>query len=86
MGCFGDDYFSKIDSDAVRSFIALSFEIDDIVKKAVATHSLSPQNIESEIRKSLLPKLFEIVGLESAKEAIDRVVQITRVGLSRGSL
>ena len=38
------------------------------------------------IRQALLPHLFERIGLDDAKEVIERVIQITRVGLSRGEL
>jgi hypothetical protein len=35
-------------------------------------------------RRALLPRLFDLTGLDQAKEGIERVIQITRVGLSRG--
>ncbi len=60
--------------------------IDKTVKSAVAEHSLSPQNIETAIRKALLPYLFERIGLDRAKDVIEQVLQITRVGISRGEL
>ncbi|MBA1445599.1 MAG: HsdR family type I site-specific deoxyribonuclease [Chromatiales bacterium] len=58
--------------------------IDLIVDRAVAEQSLNPQGIEAEIRKGLLPRLFKLVGMDKAKEVIESVIQITRVGLSRG--
>ncbi len=81
----GEAYFGSLKPGEGEEFVTLSFEIDQVVKKAVSTHSLSPQNIEAEIRKELLPRLFERLGLEKAKDAIERIVQITRVGLARGS-
>ena len=51
----------------------------------MAEHSLNPQNIEAEIRKGLLPKLFKLVGMDKAKEVIEQVIQITRIGLSESS-
>ena len=48
----------------------------------MAEYSLNPQNIESEIRKHLLPKLFKTIGMDKAKELIEQVIYITRVGLS----
>ena len=50
----------------------------------MAEHSLNPQNIEAAIRQALLPRLFELMGLDKAREAIDHVIQVTRVGLARG--
>ncbi len=65
----------------------MSFTLNKIKKRNernVSTHSLSPQNIESEVKKALLPKLFADLGLDKAKDVIERVIQITRIGLSRG--
>jgi type I restriction enzyme R subunit len=47
----------------------------------VAENSLNQQNIESQIRQQLLPRVFELVGLEHAKGIVEQVVQITRLGL-----
>lgn len=55
------------------------------VKRAVAENSLNPQNIEATIRKELLPELFSLIGLDKAKQAIDKVIEVTRIGLSRGN-
>jgi len=49
----------------------------------VAENSLNPQNIEAAIRKGLLPLLFTAMGLDRAKQVVEQVVQITRVGLGR---
>ena len=59
--------------------------IDLIVRDAVAENSLNPQNFEAEIRKALLPRLFSLMGLERAKQVIEQVIQVTRIGLSRGT-
>jgi type I restriction enzyme R subunit len=77
----GEEAFEQADQAAL---IQQAKEIDDTVQRAVAEHSLSPQDIEAAIRKALLPKLFGLMGLDKAKEAIDQVIQVTRVGLSRG--
>jgi type I restriction enzyme, R subunit len=55
------------------------------VHTAVAEHSLNPQNIEAAIRKALLPMLFNLIGLDHAKQVIEQVVTVTRIGLSRGN-
>jgi type I restriction enzyme R subunit len=80
----GEDHFSQLGQAESEIFIKRAFEIDEVVRKAVSTHSLSPQNIEAEIKKALLPKLFADLGLDKAKDVIERVIQITRIGLSRG--
>ena len=61
----------------------LAFEIDQVVRDAVAENSLNPQNIEAAVRKGLLPKLFSVMGLDNAKQIIEQVIHITRVGLNR---
>jgi type I restriction enzyme R subunit len=70
----------------MRPYVEAAYAIDAAVRNAVAENSLNPQNIESAIRKSLLPRLFSLIGLDKAKEVIELVIQITRIGLSRGNL
>lgn len=77
----GEADFQKADQD---SLVRQATDIDEVVRQAVAEHSLNPQNIEAAIRQALLPRLFEVMGLDRAREAIDRVIQVTRVGLARG--
>jgi type I restriction enzyme, R subunit len=67
-----------------KDFVTISLKIDQIVTNAVAEHSLNPQNIETAIRKGLLPVLFKIFGLNNAKEVTEDVIAVTRIGLSRG--
>ena len=81
----GDRYFEQLGTHDGQSFIDEAFTIDGTVKRAVAEHSINPQDIETEIRRSLLPRLFDLVGLDQAKEVIEQVIQITRIGLSRGT-
>jgi type I restriction enzyme R subunit len=71
---------------ATQSFEELSLAIDGIVTDAVAENSLNPHNIEAAIRKAVLPLLFGEIGLDNAKTIADRVVDIVRIGLSRGTL
>lgn len=76
----------KIDamSEADRARLTdISLEIDTVVRDAVAENSLNPQSIESAIRKNLLPRLFQLIGLDQARAVVEQVVQITRIGLSR---
>jgi type I restriction enzyme, R subunit len=82
----GDEHLAGMEDDERQTLVDDALFIDQTVKAAVAEHSLSPQNIEAAIRKALLPRLFEHIGLESAKDVIERVLKITRVGLSRGEL
>lgn len=79
----GDQYFAGLGAQDGQPFIDEAHAIDETVRKAVAEHSVNPQDIETEIRRQLLPRLFNLVGLDHAKEVIERVIQITRVGLSR---
>ncbi|MDQ2641883.1 MAG: type I restriction endonuclease subunit R, partial [Pseudomonadota bacterium] len=63
--------------------IRLAGEIDTAVRDSVAENSLNPQSIEAQIRKRLLPALFPVLGLDKARDAVEQVVQVTRVGMSR---
>ena len=67
-------------------FEDLALEIERIVTNAIAENSLNPHNIEAAIRKAVLPLLFGHIGLDHAKVMADRVVEIVRIGLSRGNL
>lgn len=82
----GDRYFESADASETQKFVDQALGIDQAVQDAVAENSLNPQNIEAAIRKTLLPRLFAVIGLEKAKEVIEQVIQITRVGLARGTL
>lgn len=73
-----------LSEDVVIEFTDLSLKIDRIVTDAVAENSLNPQNIEAAIRKSALPLLFKRFGLERAKSTVERIVDITKLGLARG--
>jgi type I restriction enzyme R subunit len=72
----GDDRSQELADEALA--------IDRVVAQAVAEHSLNPQDLEAAIRKGLLPGLFKLAGMDKAREIIESVIQITRVGLSRG--
>jgi type I restriction enzyme R subunit len=79
----GEDKLDGMLDSERGSFIDLSLEIDAVVRNAVAENSLNPQSIEAAIRKSLLPRLFQLMGLDHARGVVEQVVQITRIGLSR---
>lgn len=75
-----------MDKQDERARVDDALFIDKTVKAAVTEHSLSPHDIESAIRRELLPYLFERIGLDDAKSVIEQVLKITRVGLSREEL
>lgn len=80
---FGEEAFNAFSEKDRQSYVEQAFAIDELVDKAVAENSVNPQNIEAEIRKGLLPRLFKLIGMDKAKEVIEHIVQITRVGLSK---
>jgi type I restriction enzyme R subunit len=79
----GDEEVASAGKDGDTSYVEEAVLIDGVVDKAVAEHSLNPQSIEAAIRKELLPKLFKRVGMDKAKEVIEQVIQITRLGLAK---
>jgi type I restriction enzyme R subunit len=79
----GDEALAAMDVSASEAVVAQAMAIDQVVRDAVAENSLSPQGIEAAIRKGLLPQLFATMGLDAAKQAIDQIVQITRLGLGK---
>lgn len=70
-----------------EKWVSFAFEVDQIVELSVAENSINPQHIESDIRKKLLPMIFKECkaigkGIDQAKNVVELIVQITRVGLS----
>jgi type I restriction enzyme, R subunit len=66
-----------------EKLIKYAFEIDTVVKTAVAEYSINPGEIENAISVKLLPMLFADLGIESAERFIQEVLKNTRHGLSR---
>ena len=76
-----------VDQQVQDKWIKVAFEIDQAVEISVAENSINPQNIEADIRKKLLPRMFQECkaiggGMDQAKKIVEMIVQITRVGLS----
>lgn len=71
---------AKLDEDTLINY---AFEIDSVVKTAVAECSINPALIESEITLKLLPLLYKDIGIDNTNRLIQEVLQITRLGLSR---
>jgi type I restriction enzyme R subunit len=79
----GDEAFAALGGVAVDALTQQAMTMDAMVRDAVAENSLNPQNIETAIRKGLLPLLFGTLGLDNAKQVVEQVIQITRVGLGK---
>jgi type I restriction enzyme, R subunit len=80
------EVFAMLDQQGQDKWVQLAFEIDKSVDMAVTENSINPQNIEADIRKRLLPLMFQECkaiggGMDQAKKVVELVVQITRVGL-----
>tara|TARA_Y100000588_G_scaffold389221_1_gene491425 strand:- start:2092 stop:2577 length:486 start_codon:yes stop_codon:yes gene_type:complete len=76
-----------MDQQIQDKWVKLAFDVDQSVEASVAENSINPQNIEADIRKKLLPRMFQECkaiggGMDQAKKIVEMVVQITRVGLS----
>jgi len=71
---------AELDDDKLTEY---AFNIDDIVKTAVAEFSINPAEIENTISMKLLPMLFGDLGIENAQRFIQEVLQITRLGIAR---
>ncbi|MBF7980773.1 MULTISPECIES: type I restriction endonuclease subunit R [Rahnella] len=79
--------FALADPQVEKKWTELAFIVDTAVDRAVTENSINTQNIESAIRTSLLPCLFQEcksvgAGIHQVNMIIESVVQITRVGLS----
>jgi type I restriction enzyme, R subunit len=69
-----------------KILIDICFTIDIFVQNALAEHSLNQQDIEANIRKDILPILFKAIGLEDAKKAVEGIIGIVRIELSRQNI
>jgi type I restriction enzyme R subunit len=78
----GEEYFGNCTDEEREIYVVEARNIDVIVSRAVSEYSLNPQNIEAAIKKNLLPGLFKLVGMGKAKEVIEKVIHVTRVGLA----
>jgi type I restriction enzyme, R subunit len=82
------EVFTVMDQQVQDKWIKLAFEVDEAVTQSVAENSINPQNIEADIRKKLLPLMFREArgvgaGMDQAKKLVEKIVQITRVGLGK---
>ncbi len=78
--------FSLLTETGQKKWIELAFSIDELINISVAEHSLNQQNTEADIRKKLLPIIFNECkesgcGMDHAKRIIEQIIQIVRVGL-----
>ncbi|PSF06107.1 DEAD/DEAH box helicase [Marinobacter fuscus] len=78
---------SVLDQQVQDKWVKVAFDIDQAVETSVAENSINPQNIEADIRKKLLPRMFQECkaiggGMDQAKKVVEMIVQITRVGLN----
>lgn len=77
------DEFKALKEERGDQLIDEAFEIDKVVNRAVVENSLNPMGIEQDVRKSLLPRLFTLMGLDRANEVLAEVVQIIRNGVAK---
>jgi type I restriction enzyme, R subunit len=64
-------------------YVSTARDIETAVSIAVSENSLNTHNIEAAVRKALLPMLFGLLGLDNAKNVIEQIVTVTRLGLSK---
>ncbi|MDV2452045.1 type I restriction endonuclease subunit R [Xanthomonas hortorum] len=79
----GEDAMHAKSASEATHLADLALTIDGVVRTAIAENSLNLHSIESQIRQTLLPPIFDLVGLDHAKAIVEQVVHITRIGLSR---
>ena len=77
--------FTVMDEQSQDKWVEIAFDVDSIVSQSVAENSINPNNIEADIRKKLLPKLFAECkavggGIDQVKKIVEAIVQVVRVG------
>lgn len=81
--------FENIDANDKASWVELAEYCDETVDQAVKENSVNPQYIGPAIHKRLLPAVFQSckragAGIDTAKEILDAIVDITMRGRGRG--
>ncbi len=77
----GEQSYAILSPEKKKDFIDLAMEVDDVANRSVAENSINPQNIETNIQKSLLPRLFKALGgLDLGKAVLAHIIQIVRHG------
>lgn len=76
----GEPEFSAADQGRL---VQEAHTIDTVVRDAVTLYSLNPQDIEAAIRRTLLPRLFPLLGMDRALKVITLVLQVMHIGLGR---
>lgn len=76
------------DEAQMIEWVDLALWVDQVVNTVVAENSINPQSIDSELRKALLPTLFQRCkqlgeGMDQAKAIVEGIVQIVRVGTNK---
>ena len=79
------EMFATTDPQVQKKWVELSFAVDKIVRELVAQHSINRENLEADIRKELLPRMYAECqkigqGMQQAKKIVEMIVQATRVG------
>lgn len=82
--------FESADGESVSNWVQIAQTVEAVVEDSVEENSINPQNIESDIRKNLLPMLFKQckaagAGMDQANAMVEWIVQITRIGLNATS-
>lgn len=79
----GEEGAKAVEPRRDRQFVKEALAIDEVVNTAVAEHSLNTADMEAAINKNLLPRLFNFLELDKAKEVIGHIIQITRIRINR---
>ncbi len=80
---FGDSFLAD-NQLAEEDLVKYAFEIDEIVNTAVTENSLNPAQMEKAINFDMIRLLYKSIGTENTKKMAQEVINIARLGLSRG--
>ncbi|MBY8977394.1 type I restriction endonuclease subunit R [Rhodobacteraceae bacterium NNCM2] len=81
MIALGEEHATKLGQE---NLVREALHINETVQNSVRSHSINQASIEAEIRKALLPRLFQFLGgLNPANDVLDQVIETVRVGAAR---
>uniref|UniRef100_A5WEH4 Type I restriction enzyme endonuclease subunit n=1 Tax=Psychrobacter sp. (strain PRwf-1) TaxID=349106 RepID=A5WEH4_PSYWF len=67
-----------------QDLVNYAFEIDKLVNTAVSENSLNPAQMEKSINFEMMRLLYKAIGIDNTKRMAQEVINIARLGLSRG--
>lgn len=75
----GEAHFAATNAAQHSAYVEQALAMEDVVMPAIRENTLNPENIETQIRSKLLPRLFLMLGMEQARQVMEMTVKIAAI-------